>query len=139
MSEQTSTVNLDWMLREFVNSVPGVMEAVVVSADGLLLAMSPGLDRAGADRFAAVASGLIGLAHGAAGPLGGGKVNEVIIEMQHAFLLVSSISDGSALAVSASSSCDIGMVGYEMAVLIKRTGTMLTPAVRAQLQRALPR
>lgn len=139
MSEQTSTVNLDWMLREFVNSVPGVMEAVVVSADGLLLAMSPGLERAGADRFAAVASGLIGLAAGAAGPLGGGKVNEVIIEMQHAFLLVSSISDGSALAVSASATCDIGMVGYEMAVLIKRAGSMLTPAVRAQLQRALPR
>lgn len=140
MSEQgLSGMNLDWMIKEFVTSVPGVMEAVVVSSDGLLLALSAGLERAGADRFAAVASGLVGLAAGVAGPLGGGEVKEVIIEMENAFLMVSSISDGSSLAVAASANCDIGLVGYEMAVFIQRAGALLTPAHRTQLQRALPR
>lgn len=138
MTDTDGQRNLDWMVSTFVRNVPGVQEAVVVSSDGLLLALSPGLERAGADRFAAVASGLIGLAYGAVGPLGGGKVNEIIVEMERTFLLVTSISDGSCFAVSASSECDIGLVGYEMALFVRRAGAMLTPGLRAQLQRALP-
>jgi len=110
-----------------------------VSSDGLLMAMSKGLDRAGGDRFAAVASGLIGLAYGAAGRFGGGKVNEVIVEMDNALLLVTGISDGSALGVVADANCDIGFVGYEMAVLVEKTGSVLTPELRAQLVSSLPR
>ena len=139
MNDSNGQRNLDWMIETFVQKVPGIQEAVVVSSDGLLLAMSPGLERAGGDRFAAVASGLIGLAYGAVGPMGGGRVNEIIVEMEHAFLLVTSISDGSCFAVCASSECDIGLVGYEMALLVARTGDVLTPALRAELQAALPR
>ena len=90
--------NLNWLVQNFAERVPGVNEAVVVSSDGLPIATSSGLDRDAADRFAAVASGLIGLAYGAAGRFGGGAVNEVIIEMENAFLFVTGISDGSCLA-----------------------------------------
>lgn len=138
MTESDGQRNLDWMVSTFVRKVPGIKEAVVVSSDGLLLALSPGLDRAGADRFAAVASGLTGLAYGAVGALDGGRVNEIIVEMERAFLLVTSISDGSCFAVVASSECDIGLVGYEMALFVRRAGAMLTPGLRAELQRALP-
>lgn len=138
MTESDGQRNLDWMVSTFTRKVPGIQEAVVVSSDGLLLAMSPGLDRAGGDRFAAVASGLIGLAYGAVGALNGGKVNEIIVEMERAFLLVTSISDGSCFAVIASAECDIGLVGYEMALFVRRAGAMLTPGLRAELQRALP-
>ena len=96
-------------------------------------------DAAGGDRFAAVASGLIGLAYGAAGRFGGGKVNEVIVEMDNALLLVTGISDGSALGVVADANCDIGFVGYEMAVLVEKAGRVLTPELRAQLVSSLPR
>ena len=58
--------NLNWLVQNFAERVPGVNEAVVVSSDGLPIATSAGLDRDAADRFAAVASGLIGLAYGAA-------------------------------------------------------------------------
>jgi len=131
--------NLGWLLNSFVSKVPGVTDAVVFSADGLPMAISESLDRESAERFSAVASGLVGLAYGAAGRFGGGRVNEVIVEMEHAFLLVTGISDGSALAVVASSGCDIGLVGYEMAVFGERAGTVLTPALRAELQGALLR
>lgn len=138
MSQTEGARNIDWMVTTFVRKVPGIQEAVVVSSDGLLLALSPGLDRSAADRFAAVASGLIGLAYGAVGALGGGRVNEIVVEMENGFLLVTSISDGSCFAVRSSSQCDIGLVGYEMALFVRRAGAMLTPGLRAELQRALP-
>ena len=131
--------DVSWLISSFVDQTPGVVEAIVVSSDGLLMAMSKGLDRAGGDRFAAVASGLIGLAYGAAGRFGGGKVNEVIVEMDNALLLVTGISDGSALGVVADANCDIGFVGYEMAVLVEKAGRVLTPELRAQLVSSLPR
>jgi len=129
--------NLGWLLNNLVTQVPGVTEAVVFSSDGLPMAVSDNLDRESAERFSAVASGLMGLAYGAAGRFGGGRVNEVIVEMENAFLLVSGISDGSALAVVAAAGCDIGLVGYEMAVFADRAGAVLTPAIRAELQGAL--
>ena len=131
--------SLNWLLNGLVRKVPGMSEAIVLSADGLPMAMSEDLDRESAERFAAVASGLIGLAYGAAGRFGGGRVNEVIVEMEHAFLFVTGISDGSVLAAVAAAGCDIGMVGYEMAVFVERAASVLTPALRAELQGALLR
>lgn len=130
--------NLNWLITNFTEKVPGVNEAVVVSSDGLPMAVSEGLDRDAADRFAAVASGLIGLAYGAAGRFGGGAVNEVIVEMENAFLFVTGISDGSCLAVVSSADADVGLVGYEMALLVEKAGAVLTPELRAELQAALP-
>ncbi len=130
--------NISWLVSSFVQRVPGVAHAIVVSSDGLPMAVSEALDREAADRFAAVACGLIGLANGVAGPFGGGSVNEIIIEMERAFLFVTGISDGSCLAVVAQAGCDVGLVGYEMAVLVERAGPVLTPALRAELQGALP-
>lgn len=130
--------NINWLVANFVDRVAGVQDAVVVSSDGLPMAVSVGMDRDGADRFAAVASGLIGLAYGAAGRFGGGAVTQVIIEMENSFLFVTGISDGSSLTVLADASCDVGLVGYEMAVLVERCGSVLTPELRAELQGALP-
>ena len=131
--------NLNWIVTRFAERVPDVAEAVVVSSDGLLIAMSDGLDRAGGDRLAAVAAGLISIAHGAGQPLDGGPVNQIIIEMERALLLTMAISDGSSLAVTATRPCDIGLIAYEMAVLIEKMGAGLTPQLIAELQQALPR
>lgn len=135
MSTQASNVN--WLVNSFVERVPGVTEAVVVSSDGLPIAASNGLDRDSVDRFSAVSSGLIGLAYGAAGRFGGGAVTEVIVEMENAFLFVTGISDGSLLATMAQAGADVGLVAYEMAVLVEKTGAVLTPELRAELQSAL--
>jgi hypothetical protein len=50
------------------------------------------------------------------------------LEMQRGFLFVMSISDGSCLTVLVASSCDVGVVAYQMAVLVTRVGDVLTPA-----------
>lgn len=134
----TQATNVNWLVNSFVDRVPGVSEAVVVSSDGLPIAASSGLDRDAVDRFSAVSSGLIGLAYGAAGRFGGGAVTEVIVEMENAFLFVTGISDGSLLATVAEAGADVGLVAYEMALLVEKTGAVLTPELRAELQAALP-
>jgi len=131
--------NLNWLVSNFARSVPGAAHAIVLSADGLLMAVSERLDRARADQLAAVASGLASLTQGAARIFGGGTVTQAVVEMEKGFLLVMAVSDGSCLAVLAAPSCDIGLIGYEMALLVARTGEVLTPELRAELQAALPR
>ena len=131
--------NLNWLVSNFAKSVPGAAHAIVLSADGLLMAVSERLDRARADQLAAVASGLASLTKGAARIFSGGIVTQTIVEMERGFLMVMSVSDGSCLAVLAAPNCDIGLIGYEMALLVARTGEVLTPELRAELQAALPR
>jgi uncharacterized protein len=131
--------NLNWLVGGFTSKVPGVAHSIVVSSDGLLLAMSNRLDRAQADQLAAVASGLTSLTLGASRVFGGGPVTQTVCEMDKGFLLAMPISEGSTLAVLASLDSDIGQVGYEMALLVSQVGAVLTPALRAELQAALPR
>src|SRR3954453_14878303 len=129
--------NLNWLITKFVDNTPGVSHTVVVSADGLLLAMSEGFPRDRADQLAAVASGLTSLTAGAPRIFEGGSVAQTVVEMERGFLFLMSVSDGSSLAVLAHPECDIGLVGYEMALLVDRAGTVLTPDRRAELQGSL--
>nr|WP_239310870.1 MULTISPECIES: roadblock/LC7 domain-containing protein [unclassified Frankia] len=131
--------NLNWLINNFVERVPGVAHTVVVSADGLLLAVSDGFPRDRADQLAAVASGLVSLTQGAARVFEAGNVTQTVVEMEHGFLFIMAISDGASMAVLAAPSCDIGLVGYEMALLVTRAMDVLTPALRAELQGILPR
>jgi hypothetical protein len=93
----------------------------------------------GPDQLAAVASGLSSLTQGASRCFSAGAVNQTVVEMEKGLLLVMQIGDGSALAVLAIFNSDIGLVGYEMALLVAQRGDILTPALRAELQSALPR
>ncbi|WP_131748414.1 roadblock/LC7 domain-containing protein [Frankia sp. Cppng1_Ct_nod] len=131
--------NLNWLINNFVERVPGVAHTVVVSADGLLLAVSDGFPRDRADQLSAVASGLVSLTQGAARVFEAGNVTQTVVEMEHGFLFIMAISDGASMAVLAAPSCDIGLVGYEMALLVTRAMDVLTPALRAELQGILPR
>jgi uncharacterized protein len=130
--------NLNWLVTNFAKGTPGVAHAIVVSADGLPIALSERLDRPKADQLAAIASGLASLTQGAARCFEGGLVKQTVVEMDRGFLFVMSISDGSLLAVLATASCNVGVVAYEMTVLVARAGDVLTPSLRAELQSALP-
>ena len=127
----TTTQDLGWLLANFADRVPGVAHAVAVSADGLLLASSRDLPRERADQLSAIASGLVSLTHGAARCFEGGAVLQTVVEMDNGFLFLMSISDGSSFAVLASRTCDVGQVGYEMALLVDRVGEALTPPPRS--------
>jgi predicted regulator of Ras-like GTPase activity (Roadblock/LC7/MglB family) len=130
--------NLNWLVANFAKATPGVAHAMVVSADGLPVAVSDRLDRPRADQLGAIASGLASLTLGASRLFEGGLVKQTVVEMDRGFLFVMSISDGSLLAVLATSSCNVGVVAYEMTVLVTRVGDVLTPSLRAELQAILP-
>jgi uncharacterized protein len=123
-----------WLLTNFVDNVPGVSHAVVVSSDGLLLTSSTGLPRDRADQLAAVASGMSSLTRGAARVFGAGEVLQTVVEMQLGCMLLMAIADGSCLAVLATPGCDMGLVAYEMTLLVDRAGQLLTPELRTQLR-----
>jgi len=135
----TDAQNVNFLLNNFVHNVRGVVDAVVVSADGLLMAMSDDLGREAADQLAAVASGLTSLTDGAARCFGGGNVNQIVVELDGGYMMFLTISDGSALAVLADDTCDIGVAGYQMTHLSKSAGSVLTPALIMELQSSLPR
>ena len=130
MSESSAARDLGWLVAAFADDTPGVRDALVLSSDGLPVAYSSALEAGLADTLAAVASGLVGLANGAATPFHAGRVAQIVVELEHAFVFVTGISDGSALAVVAEPDCDLGLIAYEMAVLVDRAGTVLTPALR---------
>jgi predicted regulator of Ras-like GTPase activity (Roadblock/LC7/MglB family) len=81
-----------------------------------------------------VTSGLVSLTQGAARCFDAGGVVQTVVEMDRGIVLLMSISDGSCLAVLASPNCDIGLIGYEMTLLVDRVGQLLTPELRAELQ-----
>ena len=139
MSTTVGVTDLNWLINNFTERVTGAANAVVVSSDGLVLAMSDRLDRAHADQLAAITAGLSSLTKGAATCFEAGEVQQLIVEMDAGYLFVTSISDGSAFAVFASVDADIGLVGYEMSLLVERIGQVLTPALRGELQASLPR
>jgi predicted regulator of Ras-like GTPase activity (Roadblock/LC7/MglB family) len=130
--------DLNWLVSSFANRIPGAQSAVVVTTDGLVLALSERIARDTADQLAAVTSGLASLTAGAAKCFDAGEVNQVIVEMQGGFLFVTKVGEGSALAVMCDANCDIGLIGYEMSLLVARIGQVLTPALRTELQGTPP-
>jgi uncharacterized protein len=131
--------NFNWMLSSFVDQTAGVCDSVAVSSDGLLMAKSVTLDRAGAERVAAIISGLISLGRGAARAFGFEPVRQVMVVMDGGYLFVSSISDGSSVGVVATKRCDIGLVGFQTEMLIERLAPLLTPTLVAELRSAVMR
>ena len=122
--------DMGWLLSNFADSVAGIAHVVAVSADGLLLASSRELPPERADQLAAITSGVVSLTEGASRMFNAGEVQQTIIEMDSGYLFLMSISDGSSMSVLAARSCDVGQVGYEMALLVERVGAALVPAPR---------
>jgi predicted regulator of Ras-like GTPase activity (Roadblock/LC7/MglB family) len=138
MSDRTSDNSLGWLVSNFAREVPGVSHAVLVSVDGLLIAASEHLPPDRADQLAAVSSGLASLAAGAAQLFDGGQVLQSVVEMAGGYLLLMRVGDGSHLATLAATSCDIGQIGYEMAVLTERVSGVVQSSRRAQSDSPAP-
>ena len=125
--------DLSWLLTNFVERVPAVAHAIVVSSDGLPLACSEDFPTDRADQLSAITSGLTSLTQGASRMFEGGAVTQTVVEMQRGLLIVVSIGDGSTLTVLAATDSDMGLVAYEMTMLADRAGRALTPKMRGAL------
>ena len=124
--------DLDWLITDFTARVVDVAHAVVVSADGVPLALSEHIPPGFAEQLAAITAGLVSLMQGAARIFEAGQPTQALVEMEAGLMLVKAISDGSSLAVLAAPDCDTDLVSYEMTRMVEAVGEVLTPAVRAQ-------
>ena len=129
MTQTTNqSANLTWLLDDLVERVPTARQAVVLSADGLMMGASAGLKREDAEHLSAMAAGFQSLAKGASRHFKAGPVRQTVVEMESAFLFVTAAGAGACLAVLAASDADLGLIAYEMAMLVTRVGqTMSAP------------
>jgi predicted regulator of Ras-like GTPase activity (Roadblock/LC7/MglB family) len=121
---------LDWLLDDMVARVPAVSKAVILSRDGLAIGASSTLTREDSEYLCAAAAGFQSLARGTSQHFGGGAVRQTVVEMESAILFVMAAGDGSCLAVLAALGADMGLVAYEMALLVRRVGDHMRVARR---------
>jgi uncharacterized protein len=130
MVELKKKVDLRWLLDDFVGRVAAADRVVVLSADGLLIGRSSSLSHEDGEHLSAIASAFQGLARGAARHFKTGGVRQTLVEMDNAFLVVTAAGRGACLAVLASDEADLGLIAYELNILLKRVGTYLSAAPR---------
>ncbi|MGW8766870.1 roadblock/LC7 domain-containing protein [Streptomyces sp. NPDC055815] len=149
----TEARNLQWLLGNLVEEVPGVRSVAVVSSDGLMLLSSDpatqqaatgaaeaprtGGPRGSSADLATIVSGIGSLTVGAARLMDGGGVKQTMVAMEEGSVFVMSISDGSLLGVHATPDCDMSVVAYHMALFVGRAGHVLTPEVRSELRKSM--
>ncbi|GGN67870.1 dynein regulation protein LC7 [Actinoplanes lobatus] len=128
MAQTKQSANLTWLLDDLVERVPTAQQAVVLSADGLMMGASAAMSREDAEHLSAMAAGFQSLAKGASRHFRAGQVRQTVVEMEEAFLFVTAAGQGACLAVLASADADLGLIAYEMAMLVTRVGqTMAAP------------
>jgi predicted regulator of Ras-like GTPase activity (Roadblock/LC7/MglB family) len=132
MADANTAGQLGWLLDNLAGRVEHVRQAVVLSRDGLVVAASQNMSREDGDHMSAVAAGLQSLARGAGQHFAGGEVRQTIIEMESAFLFVMTAGEGTCLAVLSSAGANVGVVAYEMAMLVRRMGKYLSAPSRSQ-------
>lgn len=124
-----------WLLQRFLDETPGLLNAAVVSCDGVLLARAAvPTAPASSELTAPIASGLAALADAGAQLLGTVPMRRTVVEMRHCVLAVVAMGGGSLLAVSATAVTDRAVLGYEMTRLVRRVGQVLTPELRDTLR-----
>jgi predicted regulator of Ras-like GTPase activity (Roadblock/LC7/MglB family) len=125
MALTDTTGELSWLLDNLVSQVEHIKQALILSRDGLVVAASQSLTRQDGEHLSALAAGVQSLARGAGQHFHGGEVRQTIIEMEFAFLFVSTAGKGTCLAVLTSADPNVGVVAYEMAMLVRRMGKYL--------------
>jgi predicted regulator of Ras-like GTPase activity (Roadblock/LC7/MglB family) len=121
---------LNWLLDDLVKRLAGAERAAVLSADGLLLGRSANLDRESAEHLSAMASAFRSLARGVGTQFDKGCVEQTVVELEYGYLVVTEAGEGGCLALLASADADLGMIAYEMNVIVQQVGESLVVAPR---------
>lgn len=133
MTDGNHNGGLDWLLDDLLRRVPGADHAIILSVDGLLLGSSANITRDDADHLSAVASGFQSLSRGTSRHFGGGAVRQTVVEMEQSFLVITTAGTGAYLALLADSEADMGMVAYEMNLLVRQVGAYLSSSPRNEI------
>jgi uncharacterized protein len=131
VAQTKQSANLTWLLDDLVERVPSAQQAVVLSADGLLMGATSSMAREDAEHLSAMSAGFQSLAKGASRHFRAGPVRQTVVEMEEAFLFVTAAGQGACLTVLAGNDADLGLIAYEMAMLVTRVGEFMMAPERA--------
>ena len=137
----TRQQDLGWVLDQLLTVEPDVQFAVAVSADGLVLAHSTGIERDDADRLAAIISGMSALSGRMCHDADGQAVIHTVITMVDRVALIIGIPGpvaGALVAVTNTGAPNIGRVGFACAELVQRLGHTLATAPASPVPHAVP-
>ncbi|MFV5994403.1 roadblock/LC7 domain-containing protein [Streptomyces sp. NPDC056231] len=126
--------DLSWMLDSALE-VPEARHAILVSADGLLMARSKDVGKDHADTVAAAMSGMQSLSRTVADfcgkpPSDRPTWRQTLVEFEHGWVFLISAGEGAYLAVSASPEVDMAEITFRMQQLVGQLGKALTSPPR---------
>ncbi|MFF2778566.1 roadblock/LC7 domain-containing protein [Streptomyces sp. NPDC058052] len=126
--------DLSWMLDSALE-IPGALHAVLISADGLLMARSNGYGKDNADRVAAAMSGVQSLSRSLAffceDP--SARWRQTLVEFDGGWVFLISAGEGAYLGLSASPDVDMADITFRMQQLVGQLGKVLMTPPRENL------
>ncbi|WP_037603868.1 roadblock/LC7 domain-containing protein [Streptacidiphilus rugosus] len=126
--------DLSWMLDSALE-IPGALHAVLISADGLLMARTKDFDKDNADRVAAAMSGVQSLSRS----LGffcednSGLWRQTLVEFEGGWVFLISAGEGAYLGVSAAPDVDMQDITFRMQQLVGQLGKVLVAPPRENI------
>ncbi|GHF01322.1 roadblock/LC7 domain-containing protein [Streptomyces fumanus] len=126
--------DLSWMLDSALE-IPGALHAVLISADGLLMARTQDFDRDDADRVAAAMSGVQSLSRTLGFFCEDPKAawRQTLVEFDGGWVFLISAGEGAYLGVSASPDVDMADITFRMQQLVAQLGKRLTAPPRENI------
>jgi predicted regulator of Ras-like GTPase activity (Roadblock/LC7/MglB family) len=122
------------VLREQLHeSIEGVKETVIVTNEGLVVAVYPAaspeqaarVEAGGSHWIAALAAEIIGQSQRAFGELAQGAVNRILIEGESGCMIVVPAGDQTALAVMVDADAKLGLAMFQIARVARHIGDLL--------------
>ena len=122
---------LGWML-ETTLQIPETLHAILLSADGLLMAHTKSIGRDDAERQAAAMSGLQALARATSESCGDAATEwaQTVTEFRCGYVILVAAGPRAYLAVSATENVDMETVSFRLQELVQRLGKELTSPPR---------
>lgn len=126
--------DMSWMLDSALE-VPGARHALLVSADGLLMARSRDVGTDQADTVAAAMSGMQSLSRQLGDFCDGPSFNwrQTVVEFDGGWIFLIAAGEGAYLAVSASTDVDMADITFRMQQLVGQLGKVLTSPPRLNI------
>jgi predicted regulator of Ras-like GTPase activity (Roadblock/LC7/MglB family) len=123
-----------WMLNQVLDQ-PGVHDAILVTADGLVRAFSGGLDQDKADSIAAALAGVQSTSSATAmfcrTPADSWR--QSLVEFEDGFVVTIRAHDSTFLSVATSGAADVGQVVYRMHEVVAQLGREMGAEIRQDL------
>ncbi|MGW2182042.1 roadblock/LC7 domain-containing protein [Streptomyces sp. NPDC001732] len=124
--------DLSWVLND-VLQVPGARHAILVSADGLLLASSSDIGRDDAETVAAAMSSMQSLSRAVAPFIGAqvpGRWRQTLLEYEHGWIFLIAAGSGAYLAAAAAADVDMEAMSFRMQQQVTALGKAMTTPPR---------